>query len=38
VADGGIHKDEKLTRKGYFMLRDSNQAWPEFNLFTAGYV
>jgi hypothetical protein len=31
LAEGGIHKDEKLTRKGYFMLRDSIQAWPEFN-------
>ena len=38
LAEGAIHKDEKLTRKGYFMLRDSIQAWPEFNLFTAGYV
>jgi hypothetical protein len=38
LAEGGIHKDEKLTHEGYFMLRDSIQAWPEFNLFTAGYV
>jgi hypothetical protein len=38
LAEGGIHKDEKLTREGYFMLRDSIRAWPEFNLFTAGYV
>jgi hypothetical protein len=38
LAEGRIHKDERLTREGYFMLRDSIQAWPEFNLFTAGYV
>jgi hypothetical protein len=38
LAEGSIHKDEKLTREGYFMLRDSIKAWPEFNLFTAGYV
>jgi hypothetical protein len=38
LVEGRIHKDEKLTREGYFMLRDSIKAWPEFNLFTAGYV
>ncbi len=38
LAEGDIHKDEKLKREGYFMLRDSIKAWPEFNLFTAGYV
>jgi hypothetical protein len=38
LAEGSIHKDGKLTREGYFMLRDSIKAWPEFNLFTAGYV
>ncbi len=38
LAEGGIHRDEKVTREGYFMLRDSIRAWPEFNLFTAGYV
>ena len=38
LAEGAIHHDEKLTRQGYFMLRDSIAAWPEFNLFTAGYV
>jgi hypothetical protein len=38
VAEGTIHKDEKLTREGYYLLLDSIKAWPEFNLFTAGYV
>jgi hypothetical protein len=38
VAEGNLHKDEKLTRAGYFMLLDAIKAWPEFNLFTAGYV
>lgn len=33
-----MHSDEKLTRQGYFMLKDAIEAWPEFNLFTAGYV
>jgi hypothetical protein len=38
VAEGTLHQDEKLTRQGYFMLLDAIEAWPEFNLFTAGYV
>jgi tetratricopeptide (TPR) repeat protein len=38
LAEGSIHKDEKLTRRGYYLLLDSIDAWPEFNLFTAGYV
>ena len=38
LAEASIHKDEKLTRQGYFTLLDSVDAWPEFNLFTAGYV
>jgi hypothetical protein len=38
LADGALHRDEQLTRRGYFTLRDSVNAWPEFNLFTAGYV
>jgi hypothetical protein len=37
LAEGSIHKDEKLTRRGYYILLDSVSAWPEFNLFTAGY-
>jgi hypothetical protein len=38
LAEGTIHRDEKLIRQGYFRLLDSVKAWPEFNLFTAGYV
>jgi hypothetical protein len=38
LAEGNIHHDERLTRRGYFMLLDAIRAWPEFNLFTAGYV
>jgi translation initiation factor 2 beta subunit (eIF-2beta)/eIF-5 len=38
MAEGSIHKDEKLVRQGYFRMLDSVKAWPEFNLFTAGYV
>jgi hypothetical protein len=38
LAEGSIHQDEGLTRRGYFMLLDAIKAWPEFNLFTAGYV
>jgi hypothetical protein len=38
LAEGSIHRDEKLTRQGYFKLKDAIKAWPEFNHFTAGYV
>lgn len=38
LAEGSIHKDERLTREGYFTLLASVDAWPEFNLFTAGYT
>lgn len=38
LAEGNINQDERLTRRGYYMLLDSIKAWPEFNLFTAGYV
>ncbi|TMH27072.1 MAG: hypothetical protein E6H58_20150 [Betaproteobacteria bacterium] len=38
LAEGSIHKDEKTTRQGYYTLLSSVDAWPEFNLFTAGYV
>lgn len=37
LAEGAIHQDEKLTRRGHYTLLDSVDAWPEFNLFTAGY-
>jgi hypothetical protein len=38
LAEGTIHQDERLTRRGYYMMLDAIKAWPEFNLFTAGYV
>jgi hypothetical protein len=38
IAEGTLHQDEKLIREGYFMLLDAIKAWPEFNLFTGGYV
>jgi hypothetical protein len=38
MAEGTVHKDEKLTREGYFMMLDAIKAWPEFNMFTGGYV
>ena len=38
LAEGSLHKDERLTRKGYFMMLDAIDAWPEFNLFTGGFV
>ena len=38
LAEGNLHKDEQLTREGHFILLESIKAWPEFNLFTGGYV
>jgi hypothetical protein len=38
LIEGNLHKDERLTRKGYFMMRDAIEMWPEFNLFTGGFV
>jgi len=38
LAEASIHKDEKLQRRGYYAMLDAVDAWPEFNLFTAGYV
>jgi hypothetical protein len=38
LAEGKIHHDEKLTRTGFFAMNDAVSAWPEFNLFTRGYV
>jgi hypothetical protein len=33
-----LNNDPRLTRRGYYELIDAINAWPEFNLFTAGYV
>lgn len=38
LAEGNIDKNERETRQGYFMMLDAIKAYPEFNLFTAGYV
>jgi hypothetical protein len=38
LAEGNIHGDAKLVRRGFFDLGDAVAAWPEFNLFTRGYV
>jgi hypothetical protein len=38
LAEGSIDKEERQLRRGYFMLKNAIHAWPEFNLFTGGYV
>jgi hypothetical protein len=38
LAEASLHGDEKLARRGYFDLVTAIDGWPEFNLFTAGYV
>jgi len=38
LAVGAINHDERLKRHGYFLMLDAINAWPEFNLFTGGYV
>jgi uncharacterized membrane protein len=38
LGEGSVHGDEKLKRRGYFDLMKARDAWPEFNLFTAGYT
>jgi tetratricopeptide (TPR) repeat protein len=38
LAEGSLNKDERLTREGYFMMLRAIKSWPEFNLFTGGYV
>jgi hypothetical protein len=38
LVEGSIDHEEKTTRRGYFMMLDAIKEWPEFNLFTAGYV
>jgi len=38
LAEGSIHRDEKLTRQGYYTMLSAIDGWPEFNLFTAGYT
>ena len=38
LAEASIDKNERQTREGWFMMLDAVKAWPEFNMFTAGYV
>jgi uncharacterized protein YceK len=38
MAEGEIHRSEADTRRGYFRMLKAIDAWPEFNLFTGGYV
>jgi hypothetical protein len=38
LAEGKLHHDERLTRRGFFAMKDAVDAWPEFNLFTRGYT
>ena len=38
LAEAAIHRDAKQTRSGYYDMRAAIRAYPEFNLFTAGYV
>lgn len=38
MALGSVHGDERARRRGYFMLKESVRADPEFNYFTLGYV
>jgi hypothetical protein len=38
IAEGRVDDNEKLFRRGYFDLMKAIEGWPEFNLFTAGYV
>ena len=37
LAEASIHQDERLQRRGFYAMLDAVDAWPEFNLFTAGY-
>jgi hypothetical protein len=38
IVEGTLHKDERQVREGYFMMLDAIDAWPEFNMFTGGFV
>jgi len=38
MAEGSIHHEEAIVRRGYFEMEEAVSAWPEFNLFTRGYV
>jgi hypothetical protein len=38
LADGAINQNDRVTVHGYFQMKEGIAAWPEFNLFTGGYV
>jgi hypothetical protein len=38
MSEGTLHRDERLVRMGFYQMADAVAAWPEFNLFTRGYV
>jgi hypothetical protein len=38
LAESSIHRDARLKLRGEALMRQAIDAWPEFNLFTAGYV
>jgi hypothetical protein len=38
MAEAGILKNEKQARQGYYDMKHAVAMWPEFNLFTSGYV
>jgi hypothetical protein len=38
MGEGKVHAFEKEQRRGFFAMNDAVDAWPEFNLFTRGYV
>jgi len=38
MAEGDILGDQRLVRQGYYRMRDAVAMFPEFNLFTSGYV
>jgi hypothetical protein len=37
LALGNIHREERLTREGYFILKDAAAAYPAFNEFSFAY-
>ena len=38
MAEADVLGDQRLLREGYYRMRDAVAAYPEFNLFTSGYV
>jgi hypothetical protein len=38
MGTADLHKDEASIRKGYYAMHRAVDQWPEFNLFTKGYV